>query len=163
MKSRARRLIRLAVVGLLLSLLACAVFGDSVRLAWDASPSQGVAGYRIYYGTNSGVYSFVTNAGLVLTQTVVLPWRGRWFFAATAYDTNMFESRLINEVEWEARPEPPGLAGEAVVRLAPVIERSTNLVDWSSVVGEPTFFPATNSAEFFRTMRLMIELVSRVE
>ena len=141
--------------------LACAaaVGAERLTLAWDPSPSGGVSGYRIYYGTDTRSYQFVTNAGLVLTQSVVLPWRGRWFFAATAYDTNGLESDFSNEVSWESKPSAPAMAGEAWVRLAPVFGRSTNLADWGSVTGEATWFPATNRAEFFRVNRLLMERV----
>jgi len=99
----------------------------------------------------------------VQTQRVILPRRGRWFFAVTAYDTNAVESEFSNEVQYEERPRPPVLVGANVVRLCPVIERSTNLVHWAAMIGEPTFFPATNAAEFFRTTRLTIENLKRVE
>ena len=135
--------------------------GETVTLAWDASASTSVAGYRVYYGTNSRAYFGVTNAGLALTQAVVLPHRGRWFFAATAYDTNRLESDFSSEVQWESKPVAPSLHGETLVRLTPVIERSTNRVDWVSTPGEATFFSATNAAEFFRTRRLVIEQVQR--
>jgi len=153
------------IVLILLSLpfLAGLALAQSVILAWDASTSSDVTGYRIYYGTSTGNYMFVTNAGLVLTQTVVLPHSGRWFFAATAYETNHLESPFSTEVQWESRPQPPVLAGGNVVRICPVIERSTNLVDWAAAAGEPTFIAATNTAEFFRTTRLTIEKVKRVE
>jgi hypothetical protein len=130
---------------------------QSVTLAWDASPSASIAGYRVYYGTNSRAYGFVTNAGLVLTQRVTLPHPGRWFFAATAYDANGLESDYSNEVQWEAKPGAPAMHGEAFVRLAPVIERSTNQLDWSSLTGAPTFLAATNRTEFFRAQRLVVE------
>ena len=133
--------------------------GETVTLAWDASVSTNVAGYRIYYGTNSRAYFCVTNAGLVLTQAVVLPHRGRWFFAATAYDTNGLESDFSSEVSWESKPAPPVMAGKTWVRLTPVFGRSTNLVAWGSVTGEATWFPATNRAEFFRVNRLLMERV----
>ena len=153
------------IVLILLSLLVLAglVLAQSVQLAWDASPSGDVTGYRIYYGTNSRSYYYKLNAGLVRTQSVTLPRRGRWFFAVTAYDKNGVESLFSNEVQWENLPSPPVLAGGNVVRICPVIERSTNLVNWSSAAGEPTFFPATNRAEFFRATRLTIEMVKRVE
>ena len=83
-----------------------------MTLAWDASPCGCVAGYRLYYGTNTRSYRFVTNTGLMLTQSVVLPHRGRWFFAATAYDTNGLESDFSNEVSWESKPTPPVMAGK---------------------------------------------------
>jgi hypothetical protein len=141
----------LAVVGLARS--------QTVTLAWDASPSAAVAGYRVYWGTNSRAYCCVTNAGPALTQAVVLPHEGRWFFAATAYDTNGLESDFSSEVSWESKPAPPVMAGEAWVRLTPVFGRSTNLATWGSVTGAATWFPATNPAEFFRVDRLLMERV----
>jgi hypothetical protein len=138
------------------------VHAQPVTLAWNASPSPEVTGYRVYYGTNSRSYSVVTNAGLVLTQTVVLPHLGRWFFAATAHDAQGLESEFSNEVEWEARLGSPVLLGEPWVRLSPVIERSTNQVDWVNTTGATTFFAATNGMEFFATRRLVIERVQRV-
>jgi hypothetical protein len=130
-----------------------------VTLAWDASPCACAAGYRLYYGTNTRSYQFVTNTGLALTQSVVLPQRGRWFFAATAYDTNGLESDFSNEVSWESKPTAPVLAGETWVRLAPVFGRSTNLVAWGTVTGAASWFPATNRAEFFRVNGVLMERV----
>jgi hypothetical protein len=145
-------------------ILICAemVRAQSVTLAWDASPSADVGGYRVHFGVTSSNYTFVTNAGLVLTQAVVLPHAGRWFFAATAVSTNGIESTFSNEVQWEAKPGAPVVHDETWVRLTPLIERSTNLVDWVSVAGEPTWFPATNAMEFFATKRLLIERVQQV-
>jgi hypothetical protein len=151
----------LVLVALALGVVG-AVRGQRVTLAWDASPSVGVVDYRIHFGTNTGQYAFVTNAGLTLTQTVVLPHPGRWFFAATAVAANGLESDFSNEVEWEAKPVPPVMNGEAWVRLLPVIERSTNGMDWLSITGAPTFLAATNVAEVFQTRRLVIERVQRV-
>jgi hypothetical protein len=145
-------------------ILACLtpVQAQPVTLAWDASSSPEVINYRIYYGTGSGNYSFVTNTGLVRTQTVVLAHAGRWFFAATAMDATGLESDFSNEVEYEARLTPPIVKAEPWVRLSPVIERSTNQVDWANVTGAPTFFAATNAVEFFATRQLVIERVQRV-
>jgi len=84
-------------------LVCCAAPGaERLTLAWDASPSAAVSGYRLYYGTNARSYQFVTNSGLALTQSVVLPHRGRWFFSATAVGTNGLESDFSNEVSWRA-------------------------------------------------------------
>lgn len=142
-------------------MLACAGASGAERLtlAWDPSPSVDVVGYRLYYGTNTRSYQFVTNGGLALTQSVRLPHRGRWFFAATAYSTNGLESDFSSEVSWESKPLPPVMAGEAWVRLSPVFGCSTNLVAWGSVTGTPSWFPATNRAEFFRVNRLLMERV----
>ena len=143
----------------LMTAWAVAAGAQQVTLAWDASASSAVAGYRLYYGTNTRSYQFVTNTGLMLTQSVVLPHRGRWFFAATAYDTNGLESDFSSEVSWESKPAPPVMAGKAWVRLTPVFGRSTNLAAWGSVTGEATWFPATNRAEFFRVNGLLMERV----
>ena len=146
-----------------LVLVAVCVFGaDSVRVTWDASTSAGVAAYRIHYGTNAAALSYVTNVGLVRTQTVAVPFRGRWFFAVKAVDTNGVASVLSNVIEWESTPEPPVMNGEPWVRLTPVIERSTNLTNWASMPGVPTWLPATNAQEFFTTRQLIIERVERV-
>ena len=138
---------------------ASAAGAQQLTLAWDASASTNVVGYRLYYGTNTRSYQFVTNTGLMLTQAVVLPHRGRWFFAATAYDTDGLESDFSNEVSWESKPTAPVMAGKTWVRLTPVFGRSTNLAAWRSVTGEASWFPATNRAEYFRVNRLLMERV----
>ena len=151
---------RLLTILILLS--ATLLHAQKVRLAWDASPSPEVVGYRIHFGTNGANYSFVTNVGLVQTQTVVVPHTGRWFFAATAVDANGMESPFSNQVQWEAKPVAPVVQSETWVRLTPVIERSTNLVSWKNFEGEATWIAATNAMEFFATRRLLIEQVQRV-
>ena len=150
---------------LTLLLMAWASLGraESVTLAWECSPSPDVNGYRIYYGTNSHSYQFVTNTSLVRTQTVVLPHAGRWYFAATSTAASGAESAYSGEVEWEVRPAPPVLHGETWVRLTPVIGRSTNLLEWVDWAGAPTWLPATNAQEFFRSGRLRIERVELLE
>ena len=145
-------------------ILFCAVVSpaQTVMLSWNPSPSAGVVNYRIYFGTNSGCYSSVTNAGLALTQTVGLPHLGRWYFAATACDAAGNESDFSNEAVYVAKPAPPVLHGQTWVRLVPVLQRSTNLVDWSPFVGEPTLLPATQAQEFFTLRELQIERVQTV-
>ena len=143
----------------LISVWAAVAGAQQVTLAWDASASTNVVGYRLYYGTNTRSYQFVTNTGLALTQSVALTRRGRWFFAATAYDTNGLESDFSSEVSWESKPAPPVMAGKTWVRVTPVFGRSTNLAAWGSVTGEASWFPATNRAEFFRVNRLLMERV----
>ena len=105
---------------------------------------------------------FVTNVGLVRTQTVVLPHTGRWFFAATVVDAHGAESPFSNQVQWEAKPVAPILKGEPWFRLWPELWHSTNQVDWVSLKGEATWIAATNAAEFFTMRGLLIERVQRV-
>jgi len=138
---------------------AAAASAQRLTLAWDASPCGCAASYRLYYGTSSRSYQFVTNTGWALTQSVVLPHGGRWFFAASVVSTNGLESDFSNEVSWESKPAAPLMTGESWVRVTPVFGRSTNLAGWSSVTGEATWFPATNRAEFFRVNWLLLERV----
>jgi hypothetical protein len=72
--------------------IAALLFGGpswaaDVSLAWNPSPSAGVLGYRIHYGTASGQYSTVVDVGNVLTATIPgFAENGTtYYFAATAY------------------------------------------------------------------------------
>ena len=92
----------------------------SIRLAWDApttnvdgSPLTDLAGYKVYYGTNSGSYKVSIDVGNVTTTTVSrLDWNITYFFAATAYTTHGVEGDFSNEISWT--PKRMG----SVIRLA---------------------------------------------
>jgi len=66
----------------------------SVTLAWDApttnidgSPLTNLAGYWLYYGTSSGVFTTNINIGNVITYTISnLPY-GTYYFAVKAYNS----------------------------------------------------------------------------
>ena len=75
---------------------------DSVNLEWDPSPSQGVTGYRVYYGFAGGDYSTTTNAGLATALTVQGLLEGQtYYFAVTALGEGDTESDFSNEVGYE--------------------------------------------------------------
>src|SRR5215471_16116046 len=71
----------------------------SVTLAWDPAPNA--AGYRLYVGTTSRVYTQQINVGNA-TSTIVsnLISGKRYFFAVSAYNTAGLESALSNEVSY---------------------------------------------------------------
>lgn len=70
-----------------------------VTLAWDAG-EQGVEGYRVYYGTSSGNYRYVKDAGNATGYTVSGLAEGvRYYFAVTAY-AGAEESDFSNEVSF---------------------------------------------------------------
>lgn len=70
----------------------------SVSLAWDASPSSGITGYKIYWGTVTGTYPNSVVAGTGLAYTVTgLNENTRYFFVATALRGSE-ESGYSNEV-----------------------------------------------------------------
>ena len=75
---------------LLLLFAAPAIAGQAI-LSWDppttnADGSQltDLGGYKVYYGTASGNYGSVIDAGNVLTYTVTGLSNGTFYFAATA-------------------------------------------------------------------------------
>ncbi|MEY4386950.1 MAG: hypothetical protein RLY20_2233 [Verrucomicrobiota bacterium] len=147
------------LLGLLSALLAGA---DSVTLAWRANTETNLVGYRVYAGTNSRSYHLCIPVGLVTTQRVELPEPGRWFFCVSATNKNGRESGFSAEVVLEPKPATPVMDGKPWVKLSPVIERSTNQVSWLSVTGAPTWFPATNTQEFFITRQLTLERVQLI-
>ncbi len=80
---------------------------QSVRLAWNASPSSGVTGYRVYYRTSSGRQSISVNVGNVLTATIsVSMMRTTYVFWVTAYNSAGLESSRSNEVSYTTPSSP---------------------------------------------------------
>jgi chitinase len=83
------------------------VFSEQVTLAWDPNSETDLAGYRVYYGTSSGLYPNVTDVGNMTTATISNLTAGQtYYFSATAYDTQGRESGYSNEVS--SRPRGPG-------------------------------------------------------
>lgn len=77
----------------------------SVTLAWPASTDPSVVGYKIYYGTASGVYTNALNVGLATSATVSNLTAGtRYYFAATAYNASGVESPYSNEANDAFQP-----------------------------------------------------------
>ncbi len=82
-----------------------------VRLAWDPSPSPEVIGYRLYWGTQSRLYTSSLDAGLVTTATVSGLVAGTtYYFAATAYAPGGLESDFSNEVQYTVPASPSNRA-----------------------------------------------------
>lgn len=73
--------------------------GGAISLTWDSNTDPDLGGYRIYYGTASGVYSHSTDVGNVTSFTLTGLTKGQtYFIVATAYDTSQNESGYSNEV-----------------------------------------------------------------
>ena len=49
---------------------SCAHAQQSVTVAWDRNSETNIAGYRLYYGTVTRVYTNVVNAGNATTASV---------------------------------------------------------------------------------------------
>ena len=70
----------------------------SVTVSWQENIEPDLAGYKVYYGTESGIYSSIVNVGRV-TEYVVddLSPGCMYYFAVTAYDENGNESGFSEE------------------------------------------------------------------
>jgi hypothetical protein len=82
---------------------------QSVRLAWNASPSSGVTGYRVYYRTSSGGQIDSENVGNALSATISdLSDATTYVFWVTAYNSAGLESSGSNEVSYTTPASSPG-------------------------------------------------------
>jgi hypothetical protein len=92
-----------------------AVQAAEVTLAWDPNPEPAVQGYRVYYGTASGVYTGVVDAGS-RTDCVVsgLDPGVTYFFACTAYSAAGDESNFSSEIVYSSNPESSTASGNNV-------------------------------------------------
>ncbi len=78
-----------------------------VTLEWDPSPSTGVTGYRIYYGTAPHEYKQTIEVGLVTSHTLKELDDGvTYYFAVTAFNADS-ESEFSNEVSTTIRDTTP--------------------------------------------------------
>ncbi len=97
-----------------------------VTLEWDPIATEGVTGYKLYYGTTSGNYEFTADVGNQTSYTLTgLDDSGSYYFVATAYDANGAESCYSNEVRCSWISSSPGSNGS----IAP---GGLNLIDGGS-------------------------------
>ena len=90
-----------------------------LTLAWDPNTEPDLAGYKVYYGTRSGNYDFVTDVGGITQYTVTgLKPETRYYFALTAYDASWNESDFSGEVSAVTGDEPdPAPSGGSTLTL----------------------------------------------
>jgi hypothetical protein len=74
---------------------------QSITLAWNPSTNTDIAGYEIYYGIASGVYTNVIDVGNVTNATISGLLEGvTYYFAAKARNTSGMESDFSNEASY---------------------------------------------------------------
>jgi hypothetical protein len=72
---------------------------NTANLTWSPDTSTNLAGYKIYVGTSSGVYSSAVNVGNVTTYAVTNLGIGTtYYFAVSAFNSSGIESGFSNEV-----------------------------------------------------------------
>lgn len=97
------------LIAFLISTAAC-VQATDITLAWDASITPTVSGYKVYFGQAPGTYGAPIVIGNVLTFTVTALGAGTYYFAVTAIDAQGNESEFSNEVSQIilGKPGAPG-------------------------------------------------------
>ena len=99
---------RPVMVSLLLLVLAGSALAQDVTLVWDPNSEADFAGYKVYYGTASGVYGAPIVIGAQTTYTIQNLPAGTYFFAVTAYNKAGLESGYSNEVTKTISASPAG-------------------------------------------------------
>ena len=61
---------------------------NAFTLAWDPSPGTDVAGYRVFYGTQPGVYTDSVDVGLRTNWHLIVPGSQRFYVAVRAYSAS---------------------------------------------------------------------------
>ena len=102
-------LIAIGIVMLTAGVLIALPYQPKTTLTWDApttntdgTPLTDLAGYKVYWGVVSGIYTANKDVGNVLTVNIVqimalIP-RGNYCFAVTTYDMDLTESTYSNEI-----------------------------------------------------------------
>src|SRR5580658_2341880 len=107
-------------LGSLLSLgaLSASAQTANVVLAWNGRTDSAIAGYKIYSGEVSGVYTSSTNAGSNLTATMTGLTRGlTYYFAVTDYNSNGVESVFSNLIT-NRPPILPSITAQPLTQTA---------------------------------------------
>ena len=98
------------VVSLAVAFLGCqaAALAASITVAWNPNPEPDIAGYRLMYGLQSGMYDTTVDVGKVTVfQVTGLNVGTTYYFALSAYNTSNLVSALSNEVSGAPAEPPP--------------------------------------------------------
>lgn len=77
----------------------------TVKFGWKASPSTGVVGYKIFWGTGSQNYQSVRDVRNALTASLALSSSNKYYVAVVAYSVTE-TSGFSNEVVVSASTNP---------------------------------------------------------
>ena len=112
----------------ILAILAIAGIAQAatVQVTWNPNTEPDLAGYKIYYGTASGVYGDPIDVGNVTGHVMeITPQHGAtYYFALTAYDTSGNESGYSDEATCFI---PDGVKPEKPTGLRAIIQA---IVSW---------------------------------
>ena len=99
-------------------LLAAPLKACTVVVSWNANSESDLAGYKVYYGTEPGVYIYSFDVGNVTEKEVSSLTVGMtYYFVVTAYDYSGNESDPSDEVSfYVADEEPPTIVSAECVQ-----------------------------------------------
>ena len=81
------------------------------RLVWDPNSETDLAGYKVYYGAETGVYGAVVDVGNVTNYTATGNIPTNSYVAVTAYDLSGNESGYSDERFFDKDQVAPGVPG----------------------------------------------------
>jgi hypothetical protein len=95
------------VLALILFLaFSSSVLAADVTIAWNANTESDLAGYKVYYGTASGVYGSPIILGTQTTYTISGLFAGTYYIAVTAFNSSGLESGYSNQVSTNIAGSP---------------------------------------------------------
>ncbi len=115
-----------------------------VMLEWDPNPESDIAGYRVYYGTNSGLYIKTLDVGNTTTASISnLSSTNIHYFVVTAYNIAGLESLPSDEVSVFLSNQAPVAADDTVT----MDEGSSATINVLSNDNDPDDGPASLSIQ----------------
>ncbi len=146
-------LIRLTLAFIVLA--STAAHAATVTANWDPNTDSNLAGYKLSYGTQSGVYTTTIDVGNVTTYQLTLN-PGQYFFVVQAYNTSGVSSAYSAEVPYTVpSANAPTITtltpGSGVVGAAVTITgtnfgatQGTSTVTFNGTTATPTSWSATS-------------------
>jgi hypothetical protein len=137
----------LSLILLYLCILAPSAHSGAVTLAWDPnSPSEEIAGYRLYYGSESRNYTSVidiTNG--TLKKISKLDKGYHYYFAVTAYnqegqESDFSEELAVNTCTYKLSPGKKTFKPEGGVSMVKIVTQpncewtATSGADWLEII-----------------------------
>ena len=125
--------------------LAGAAYADPITLAWDANASsENVIGYKVYVGTQSGIYTQTFDVGNTTSYVFPDAIAGqKYYFTVSAYSAGPSEGpKSIEASGWSNAPPAlvnPGNQGSVVGTAISPLQ-----LQGSDPYGEPVSYSATN-------------------
>src|SRR5258706_7688021 len=154
-QNRRCRIVVMLAVALILG-TSSALHAATATATWDPNSEPDIAGYKLSYGTQSGVYTTTLDVGNVTTWPLALTDGVRYFFAVQAYNTagliSPFSAEVIFDVPASTVPVVTSLAptsGAAGVSITLTgtnfgATQGTSTVTFNGTTAPPTSWSATS-------------------